>query len=200
MNKRFLIVTGIVFSLILFLLMTAYFFGQATRNIALPIYGEVNDFYLTDVNGKELGLPDLRNKVWVANFFFTTCSDICPMMTKHMAELNRSFELVPGIDLVSITVNPENDSPQVLRKYKQLQKAKKNWVFLTGPREAITDLAVKSFKLGDIKEPIFHSAKFALVDKSGLIRGYYDGTNQPEINKLFKDCARLLKEKANGYR
>ena len=97
MNRKFFIVTGIVFSLILFLLMTAYFFGQATRNISLPIYGAVNDFYLTDVNGKELGLPDLRNKIWVANFFFTTCSDICPMMTKNMAALHRSYKLMDDV-------------------------------------------------------------------------------------------------------
>jgi len=113
-----------------------------------------------------------------------------------MASLHRSFELVDGISLVSITVNPEFDSARVLKEYSKKYNANtKKWHFLTGAREEIKDLAVKSFKLGSIKEPVFHSPKFALVDRQGLIRGYYDGIQSGEISELFRDAALLLKEK-----
>src|SRR3990167_360221 len=111
MNKKFIILGFLVLSVSLFLTMTAYFFLQATRNITLPVYGEVGDFRLTDVNGKELALSDLHNKVRVINFFFTTCSDICPMMTKNMAALHRSYKLIEDVAFVSVTVNPEMIPP-----------------------------------------------------------------------------------------
>ena len=189
----------IALAICLAIIFTIFSFLHEIQNPKLPVLGQTKSFTLIDSDGKEFSSSNLKGKVWISNFFFTTCSDICPMMTKHMAELNRSFELVPNIILLSISVNPENDTPQVLQKYKQLQKARKNWIFLTGTREAITDVAVNSFKLGDIKEPIFHSAKLVLVDKMGAIRGYYDGTEQLEVNKLFKDAANLLKEKMYGF-
>lgn len=186
-------------ALTLFCFFAIFFFHQELNRPKLSILGQIQPFTLTTSEGKKITLNDLKGRVWVANFFFTTCSDICPMMSKQMASLNRSFELDPRIALVSFTVNPENDTPQVLKAYAEKYKAKKNWYFLTGDRQDISRIAVQSFKLGDIKEPIFHSPSFTLVDKNGYIRGYYDGTKQEEVNKLFKDAGTVLKEKVHGF-
>jgi len=113
-----------------------------------------------------------------------------------MASLHRSFELVKEISLVSITVNPENDTPQILSDYaRKFNANQKKWHFLTGDREKIHQVVIGSFKLGSIEEPVFHSTYLVLVDRFGLIRGYYDGMKQAEVNKLFKDAAALVQEK-----
>jgi len=162
----------------------------------LPLLGQVPQFILTDSQGRPFHSARLEGKTWIANFFFTTCSGICPVLTKNMAALHRTFEAVKEVTLLSITVNPENDTPEVLAKYAEKFKANTNkWLFLTGKREDITQLIVKGFKLGSVDEPIFHSASLALVDRYGFIRGYYDGTDQEAVNKLFVDAAVLVKEK-----
>jgi protein SCO1/2 len=112
-----------------------------------------------------------------------------------MAALHRSYVLEDGVRLVSVTVNPEYDSPEILKAYaKKWNADTSRWQFLTGNRGAITDLLVHNFKLGDMEEPIFHSEKFVLADRRGQVRGYYDGTNPEDINKLFKHIAKLLRE------
>lgn len=162
-------------------------FIKETKAINLPVLNEVADFSLIDTEGKIFTKENLKNKVWVASFIFTTCSDICPIMSKNMASLFRSFELLDDVEFISVTVNPENDSPEVLKEYAKRYQAKAGkWHFLTGDRKDIKELVVGSFKMGDIKEPVFHSPKFVLVDKKGYIRGYYDGTNNDELRELFK--------------
>ena len=169
---------------------------EHNRNKNLPVLGQVKAFQLTDSNGKSFSLNELHGKVWIASFIFTTCSDICPMMTKNMASLFRSFELVKGVHQVSFSVNPEYDSPDILKKFAEKFKADTTkWHFLTGPREIIHELAVNSFKLGSIEEPTFHSSYFCLVDRNGYIRGYYEGINQEKVNALFKDAAKLSQER-----
>ena len=196
MKSKKIILVLVLLGLTFFVGFTTYFFEKAIQKPPLPILEEVRDFSLLNSEGKTVSLKNLRGKVWIADFFFTTCSDICPMMSKHMAALQRSFEAVEGVVLVSISVNPETDSSAVLKQYAQKFKADtKKWYFLTGSREAITQLAVKSFKLGSIDEPVFHSSYFSLVDRQAQIRGYYDGAKTEEINRLFRDAAQLLKEK-----
>lgn len=191
-------VLGLTACLALFLAVpfTLFSFIKETKAPPLPLLGEVHPFLLKDSVGQEFhSEKNLRGKVWIAAFFFTTCSDICPVLSKNMASLSRAFEKVEGIHLVSITVNPEQDSPETLTRYAQtFQGNQKNWHFLTGPRETITQVAVGSFKLGDIQEPVFHSGSFPLVDSRGFIRGYYDGTKEKEVNRLFQDAVRLVKE------
>jgi protein SCO1/2 len=193
-NKRFIfpVVFGTIF---LFLFFTLYFFKQEFERPKLPLISPVKPFTLTDQNQKQVGLKNLHGRVWVASFFFTTCGDICPMMSKHMASLSRTFEGAPSVALVSISVNPEFDTPEVLNSYAKKYDARKNWFFLTGSREEISEIALNSFKLGSIEEPVFHSSYFTLVDRSGFIRGYYDGTKTEDIQKLFKEAARLIKER-----
>ncbi|MCA9401863.1 MAG: SCO family protein [Candidatus Omnitrophica bacterium] len=161
----------------------------------LPVLGEVKDFKLINSKNEPFDSRSLDNKIWIVNFFFTTCGDICPILSKNMGNLSRTFELVKDVTLVSITVNPEQDTPEVLADYSQKYRTNQNWFFLTGEREDIKDILVNSMKIGDIKEPIFHSNRFILIDRYGYIRGYYNGTNTGEVNQLFKDAAALVKEK-----
>lgn len=190
--RTFIIVTTIF----LFFSFTFFLYVRGVQHPRLPVLGQVEDFQLYDSEGNAFSSARLHGKVWIADFFFTTCGDICPMLSKNMAALSRSFELERGVILVSITVNPEFDSPAVLEQYKQKMKTNNpRWYFLSGSREDISRLAIHSFKLGSIEEPIFHSAKFALVDRYGLIRGYYEGTQKEELNQIFKDASRLLNER-----
>ena len=179
-----------------FLIFSIFLFQRAIKVEKLLIYGKVNDFRLLDTQGREFTLKNLKGKVWVADFIFTTCGGICPLMTKNMAALHRSFLPIDSVEMVSVSVNPENDSPAVLAGFARKYHANPTkWHFLTGPREEIKQLAVKSFKVGSVEEPIFHSDRFVLVDQEERIRGYYDGTQQKSINALFKDIATLMKEK-----
>jgi len=193
--KQFRLTLLIVLAVVLFVTYTVYLFTRQSKRPDLPVLGQVQDFNLFDEKGEEFSLSRLRGDIWIANFFFTTCSDICPVMSKNMAALHRSFALVGDVTQISITVNPEFDSSVVLKKYAQKYQANTSkWHFLTGTRAQITELAVNSFKLGSIEEPVFHSSKFALVDRQGSIRGYYDGVQPGEVSQLFTDITVLLKE------
>ncbi len=196
MFKKPFVILSVATAIVLFTTFTLYTFKNEIHRYKLPELGKVASFTLTDKNGEQFNSRELEGRVWVTDFFFTTCSDVCPMMMKHMADLSRTFELVKGVHFVSITVNPENDTPQVLTNYSsKLQTNNKNWHFLTGSREDITKIMHGSFKLGDKNDPVFHSTFFALVDRNGYIRGYYDGTDKQQIAKLFKDVALILKER-----
>lgn len=158
----------VVIGIVLFIAYTTLLFSCKAVHPELPVLGQVQEFNLYDEKGKAFSSGELEGDIWIANFFFTTCATICPLMTKNMAALHRSFELVDDVTQVSITVNPEYDSSEVLKRYAEKYKADTSkWHFLTGTREQITEMAVKSFKLGSIEEPVFHSAKFALVDRRG---------------------------------
>ena len=188
----YLVIAGILGALIF----SVVLFQGALKVETLPIYGKVNDFRLLDTEGREFTLKDLKGKVWLAYFIFTTCGGICPVMTKNMAALYRSFLSIDSVKMVSISVNPEHDSVDVLSAFARKYHANSSkWHFLTGERDEIKRLAVESFQVGSVDEPIFHSDRFILVDGEGRIRGYYDGTQQKSINILFKDIAALIKER-----
>jgi protein SCO1/2 len=179
-----------------FLTSSAFFYQYlgSLRPKALPVLGEVKDFDLQGID-RPVKLADLKGKVWIADFMFTTCGGICPMMTKNLAQVQRLYDGAPDVRMVSISVNPDNDTPEVLKAYaKKYNADTTRWFFLTGPAEDIKKVAVESFKLGDIKEPIFHSSYFTLVDRQARIRGYYDGTEPDQVKKLSDDIARLKKE------
>ena len=116
-------------------------------------------------------------------------------MTRSMADVAKKLELHPEIEFVSVSVDPETDTPEVLARYGEKFGADpKRWHFLTGSTEAIQELAVKGFKIGSVDDPVIHSTKFCLVDKQGQIRGYYTGTDEVELEQLIAAATRLLEE------
>jgi|TARA_Y100000310_G_scaffold64662_1_gene60161 protein SCO1/2 len=158
----------------------------------LAVLEELPDFHLTDQSGNAFSRDDLTGKVWVADFIFTTCAGPCPIMSSQFTELQDRFSHLPDFRLLSISVNPEYDTPQVLKEYGDHYNADHSrWSFLTGEREAIHKLAVDGFHIGSVEDPIFHSIRFILVDSKGRIRGYYISSEMDEMKKLWRDVERL---------
>jgi protein SCO1/2 len=178
---------------------SAFFYQSfALTQKRLPVLGQVADFQLLNVDHRTTTLKNLEGRIWVADFMFTTCAGLCPLMTKNLTTIYYLFLNQPDVLMVSISVNPDNDSPDVLKKYaEKYQVDTSKWFFLTGSAEDIKRISVDSFKLGAIDEPIFHSSYFTLVDRAARIRGYYDGTNAEDLKKLSNDITRLKKEKFN---
>ena len=157
MGTKRIIYSCIIGAILLAILFFFLFLKQFLQVKKLPILGEVADFHLIDSQNKEFTLQKLKGKIWVVDFMFTSCGNICPILTKNMAALHRSFFLVDGVEMLSISVNPENDSPAVLTDFaKKFHADLKKWHFLTGERAEIQRLAVDSFKIGSVKEPVFH--------------------------------------------
>jgi protein SCO1/2 len=166
------------------------------REPELTTYYPVPDFSLTDHTGKTVTRADLAGKVWVADFIFTSCAGTCPMMTARMRKLQDA--LPPEIQLVSFTVDPARDTPEVLAGYAKQHGAGERWLFLTGEKTALYDLSIQGFKLGldetngSEAEPITHSTRFVLVDRQGQIRGYYSGIEEESVQRLSDDVKKLL--------
>lgn len=193
-----------------------YAFTLATKDIQLgfkkheplPVIKEAPAFSLMTAHGREVTLEDLKGRIWIADFIFTRCAGTCPEMSESMGNLQRSLdnipELWPPALLVSFTVDPEWDTPEVLQDYGERHEAEPDkWVFLHGQYDEIQQLATKGFLLGVQKdggseiEPIIHSQSFVLVDPDGRIRGYYDGTDPEKVRQLIADVLRLLREYRN---
>jgi len=175
--------------------------GEINRLAArtFPAYGSVPPFQLTNQDGRPFGSSDLANKIWIADFIFTSCRGPCPIISSRMSELQKPLERT-DVHLVSFTVDPEKDTPQVLRSYADKLRAEAGrWDFLTGDRAAIYDLCQKGFKLGvsdgsdEMGTPV-HSTRMVLVDRRGEIRGYYEGTAADAVTKLVADTKHLLRE------
>lgn len=161
----------------------------------------IADFSLINQNGDTITLNNLEGKIYVADFFFTTCPTICPKMSEQMHRVYEKFRDNPEVMIVSHTVMPEVDSVPVLKKYAEKYNADADkWIFLTGPKEEIYQLARKSYfaviTKGDGGESDFiHTENFILVDKQKRIRGFYDGTSKEDVDRLIKEIGYLLKEK-----
>lgn len=163
-------------------------------------YWQVPDFRLTERTGKALSRADLAGKIWVADFFYTTCPGPCPMLTSRLSSVQEKLGDKPGVALVSISLDPEKDTPDVLKEYAGKFKAGSNWYFLTGEKAKIYDLALNGFKIAAVEErekpePIIHSTKLLLVDQQGWVRGLYEGVGEDQSAKLLLDIAQLEKEK-----
>lgn len=176
----------------------------------LKSIGKAPSFSLTDQNGSLLNSSDLKGKVYVVEFFFSTCPSICVQMNENMKIVSNKFKDSEDFHIVSITINPEYDTPEVLLQHaKDLGISNVNWHFLTGDRTTIFDLSNKGFNLyAGINESIDggfeHSGLFALIDKEGNIRSrvddfgnpivYYDGLEEAGISALIQDAQVLLNE------
>jgi len=163
-------------------------------------YHTIADFSLTNQNGKTITQADYKNKIYVADFFFTTCQTICPIMTNNMVEIQKEILNDDDIMLLSHSVTPEIDSVAQLKRYA-LKKGvnDKKWNLVTGDKKQIYDLARKSYlavKDNPYAGPydMVHTENFMLIDKKRQIRGFYDGTNSEDIQRLLNDIKHLKKE------
>jgi protein SCO1/2 len=166
----------------------------------LPKHWNAPDFVLTERTGQTVKLADLAGKVWVADFFYTTCPGPCPTMTSRLSEVQKQLGTEPDLRLVSISIDPEKDTPDVLKLYAEKFKATDRWLFLTGEKAGIHALARDGFKM-PIAEPetpggqIIHSTRLILIDRAGTLRGFYEATNETGVNDLIRDIRKLLGEK-----
>ncbi len=171
----------------------------ALRQRSISAYGTVPGFQLTNQNGQPFGSAQLSGKIWIADFIYTTCPGPCPMISSRMSELQKPLQKT-DVHLVSFSVDPEKDTPEVLRGYAdKLQAEPGRWDFLTGAKPAIYKLSHDGFKLAvsdgsDAQGIPVHSTRIVLVDRHGQIRGYYDATEPEAITKLLADTNHLLRE------
>ena len=169
------------------------------RQRTVSAYGRVPVFELINQDGQRFGSTQLLGKIWIADFIYTTCPGPCPMISSRMSELQKPLEKT-DVHLVSFTVDPARDTPQILRGYaEKLQAEPDRWDFLTGSQSAIYGLSRNGFKLtiSDGKEekgiPV-HSTRMILVDRHGEIRGYYDAAEADGMTRLLADTNHLLRE------
>ncbi len=171
---------------------------------ALPVLGQVPAFQLTAADQKPFDSAQLQGKVWVASFVYTTCKNSCPMLGMQMSRISKLLADDPRVALISITVDPEKDTPKVLEGYaKGLGVTDTRWHFLTGPKPAIKSLVEKGFLLSSQaadavpdergQPDILHSSKLVLVDGQGRIRAYYDGLLGSSVPALQENIKQLLK-------
>lgn len=204
-----------VFYLIFFTVLIVGFYF--TLKLIIPGYGQrrfqvlndVKPFSFTNQAGKQISEQDVQGKVYVAEYFFTTCTGICPILNDNMKNIYEKFKNEPNFLILSHTCNPETDSVATLKKYADsLNVDGSKWFFLTGSKESLYNAARVSYLLDDpknnmqnINEQFLHTQFFALVDKNGKVRKkIYDGLKKNELKELERDIAVLLKEPATQTR
>jgi protein SCO1/2 len=153
----------------------------------------VPDFSFTDQDGAPISRADLLGKAWVAYVFFSTCAGPCPVMNANVAELAKGFEPESGVRFVGFTVDPQVDTPAVLKAYGERYEADfGEWSLVTGDAEKLQTLARDGFKLGSGDSALIHSEYLVLIDKSGTVRGYFTGTDAavlPEVTTALEQLA-----------
>ncbi len=197
------------------LIASFYFFlfaGTDYYKSKLPVLSYVKDFTFTDQDGKQLTQRQFEGKVYVSEYFFTTCKGICPKMNANMKIIYDKYKSVPDFAIISHTSMPETDSVPLLKAYEQTllgtttsKLPTTNWFFVTGTKDSLYKMARESYLLDNeknnsinVKDQFIHTQFFAVVDKEGRVRGVYDGLQKDELDKLSKDIASLLKETPTG--
>jgi protein SCO1/2 len=182
--------------------------GREERPLqGLKAFGAVPEFSFTERDGHRITLSDLKGKVWIVNFIYTNCPDTCPIQSAQMKQLQDDFTSEKELRLVSITVDPEHDTPEVLGKYAARFGADPaRWLFLTGQKETIYKFAQEGFHLGAVELPHekrpesgathTHSPRFVLIDREAQIRGYYVSTEPEDMNRLRDDLKKVLRGEA----
>jgi protein SCO1 len=174
--------------------------GYAKGGIAPVSY--VRPFSFTDQDGKTVTEKEMQGKVYVANFFFTTCKTVCPIMNNYLAGVYEQYKSEKDFMVVSHTSMPEVDSVPVMKKYADSLKADtKKWIFLTGNKAALYTTARVSYTIDDPnntlvkpEDDFMHTQFCALVDRQGNVRGIYDGLKKGEMDKLSKDIRKYLND------
>lgn len=176
------------------------FFGEEK----LPVLGTnghmIGGFSFTNQEGKTITNKDVEGKVYVAEYFFTTCTGICPKMNANMVKVYAAYKHEPRFRILSHTVDPETDSVPVLKKYAEEHGSDPaNWWFVTGSKKELYKLARAGYMVDDGTnagdEDFVHTQWFSLVDGEGRVRGLYEGTKPNDVQKLITDIGRLLREK-----
>ena len=219
--KKYRIYIGVV---LIFSAITLYlFYGALKPNKTLPIYNpaDVNpelvdstvqyvskyhtiaDFSFINQNGKTVTQKDYEGKVYVADFFFTTCGSICPKMTTNLVDVQKAVKNNPKVKLLSLSVFPETDTVPALKAYaKKYGVIDSKWNLVTGDKKEIYTMARKSYlavKMGKPEElyDMVHTENFVLVDQKKRVRGFYDGTKKEEIQRLIEDVNWLCENEKN---
>jgi len=202
--------TGLVLALLLAVAAGAsLWFSASVREPgadALPVVATVPDFSLTEASGRTVSRADLSGRPWVADLVFTSCGGICPLMSAEMKRLVEQSASLDGVRFVSISVDPERDTPEALTRYAERYQADRSrWLFLTGDERDIRRLAQEGLKLpvadGDPsrgEDEILHSQRFVLVDAQSRVRGAYDVRDQEAMFQLRADLRRLAEESPAG--
>lgn len=183
-----------------------------TKELPLPIFGErkvvngdtlfhrIAPFAFVDQDSAVVTNDNFRGKVYVADFFFTSCRTICPIMKTQMLRVYEATRDMPDVQIISHTIDPEYDTVALLRDFsKRLGVESGRWHFVTGVKDSIYKIAQTSYfatALEDKTEPdgFIHSGAFLLIDRQGRIRGKYDGTKEEEVNRLIVDIKKLRRE------
>jgi len=182
-----------------------YFLFKGTDNwkVKMPILSYVQPFSFTNQDGGAVTDKDLLNKITVVEYFFTTCKGICPKLNTNMKQVYEIYKKEPDFQILSHTCNPDTDSVSVLKHYADsLQVDTKKWIFLTGRKDSLYQMARGSYLLDDpknnvekIEDQFIHTQFFALVDREGKVRGkIYDGLKVLEVEQLKQDISKLLIE------
>jgi len=168
----------------------------------LKRYWQVPAFELIDQDARVFNAGQMAGKIWVVDFFYTTCPGPCPALTSRLSEVHRAFAGENRIGFLSISSDPEKDQPEVLKKYADKFQADARWLFLTGRTESVFSLANQGFKLSLTRteggaEPVTHSTRMVLVDAQGWVRGFYEGFGEESgaaSERLSEGIKTLLKE------
>ena len=190
-------------------------FACSESNKTLPYLGQsdinakgdsvkhaIANFRFINQDGDSISQEFFKDKIYIADFFFTSCPTICPVMKTQMIRVFEKFKEHPNFLILSHTIDPRHDSVAVLKKYKEkLGISSAQWQFVTGEQKEIYDIALKSYMVSALEDKeavedggFVHSGAFVLVDKNKHVRGIYDGTKEKEVDKLIKDIELLLKK------
>ncbi|MBA2248830.1 MAG: SCO family protein [Chitinophagaceae bacterium] len=208
MKRNWILIVGF-FILLLAGFWYFLFAGTDYYKSKLPVLSYVQPFTFTDQNDHPVTQKNVAGKVYVAEYFFTTCKGICPMMNENMKTVYDVYKNDPGFAIISHTCMPETDSVPLLKAYEAKmfmssnnKQQTANWFFVTGIKDSLYKMARQSYLLDNeknnsvnIKDQFIHTQFFSLVDKQGRVRGIYDGLKPDELTKLKGDIAGLLKEK-----
>lgn len=175
----------------------------AGKTVADTLYSRIPDFAFLNQDSQVVSRQTFAGKIYVTDFFFTTCPTICPKMKSQMLRVYEKFKAEPRVMLLSHSIDPAHDTVAVLRDYaRRLQVSSEKWHFVTGDKDAIYGMALKYLvtAMEDGEEPggFTHSGHFVLVDANQHIRGIYEGTEAASIDQLLLDIGLLLKEKQHG--
>ena len=179
------------------------------KQVTDTVWHKIANITLTNQLGNTVSTDSLRGRIIIADFFFTRCPSICPALTRNMKGLQDGLKLkditkrldTTFVQFLSFSVDPERDSVPVLKKYADKNGVNHDvWWLLTGPKKDIYDYALEELKLGlqdggTVDENFIHSEKFVLIDKTGVVRGYYSGLNENELSKLAEDITLLMLER-----